>query len=72
MDMEPLKWTTEQPTAIGYYWFNGTLRFLGCINQIVQIIPLTDGRFGILGHNIILPSALIKGEWAGPIEPPEG
>jgi hypothetical protein len=64
--MAPLRWTTQKPTQAGWYWYRGQAHeeepFIVQVDRAGQF-QWPDGGFQEV--------TLAKGEWAGPIEPPE-
>lgn len=64
-----LRWTTDQPTEPGWYWWQPTYSKpeVVFIQQISDTWPLTCDRAGY--DTSAMPRV---GRWAGPIPPPEG
>lgn len=60
------RWTKETPTVAGWYWFRGPAHeadpFIVQVDEVGQF-QWPDGGFQEV--------MLAKGEWAGPIQPPE-
>jgi hypothetical protein len=61
------RWTTQKPTAAGWYWFRGESHeadpFIVLVDEAGQF-QWPDGGFQEV--------SLAKGEWAGPIPEPDG
>jgi hypothetical protein len=64
--MARLTWTKAQPTEAGWYWYRGEAHeadpFIVLVDELGQF-QWPDGGFQEV--------TFVKGEWAGPIEPPE-
>ena len=64
--MVDYRWTEGKPTAAGWYWFRGLAHevdpFIVQVDEVGQF-QWPDGGFQEV--------TLAKGEWAGPIQPPE-
>lgn len=62
-----LRWTTEKPTAPGWWW----TRMPDFPPQILEVREVAGGLMVVYG-DYLSPVEKEPGEWAGPIEPPEG
>lgn len=65
-----LTWTTDRPTAPGWYWWQGP--YSG--PEVVRLWQTGKGQSLICertGHVAGHPVPLV-GRWAGPLTPPEG
>lgn len=60
-----LTWTTKKPTKDGVYWLRDEIS--DCC-----IVLVLEGAAMVMGSNCWSPIEEFNGEWAGPIEPPEG
>ena len=64
--MVDYRWTESKPTAARWYWFRGLAHeadpFIVQVDEVGQF-QWPDGGFQEV--------TLAKGEWAGPIQPPE-
>jgi len=64
--MVDYRWTKGKPTEAGWYWFRGLAHeadpFIVQVDEVGQF-QWPDGGFQEV--------TLAKGEWAGPIQPPE-
>lgn len=64
--MANLRWTKNKPTQSGWYWYRGLVEEADPLIVLVDeagYFQWPDGGF----QEVLLT----KGEWAGPIEPPE-
>ena len=61
-----LRWTTQKPTQAGWYWYRGRSHEEEPL--IVQVDHAGQFQWPDGGFQEV---TLTKGEWAGPIEPPE-
>lgn len=75
--MSKLKWTTDKPTQVGWYWYrHDTIKSILVVGNV-------NGQIGVLASllsdpatsraNVINISILQypPGEWAGPLEAPQ-
>lgn len=65
--MTTLKWTIERPFARGWYWFRSYSREGTILMRVLGGGLYADAEDP--GKKTLDPG---DGEWAGPIEPPEG
>ncbi len=70
----PLIWTTQKPTKPGWYWYRGDAVIMPQPVQIVECFTggVSDEKLNMFIAGEPLGRALPAGEWAGPIEAPEG
>ena len=61
-----MKWTTEQPTREGWYWYRG---FEGPEPSVV-FVEDAYGAFWIDDGSVAVDELRPEVEWAGPIEVP--
>lgn len=61
-----LTWTTEKPTKPGWYWWRNN----SCFDPDILKVDVLGDKFVIHRDEDILETP--HGEWAGPLEPPEG
>jgi hypothetical protein len=64
--MARYRWTTNPPTAAGWYWFRGLVHEADPF--IVEVDSSGQFRWPDGGFQEV---QLARGEWAGPIEEPE-
>lgn len=67
----PLRWTTEKPLSSGWYWYKD-----GTASVVVSVEIGTFDSFHIewvwfTGARTQVPLASLRGEWAGPLDPPQ-
>lgn len=64
-----MKWTTEKPTAPGWYWYRSIVCEVTRYTRVVEVFPngkVSDGSLFPMDH-----VDKFNGEWAGPIPEPE-
>lgn len=54
--------TNLYPTKDGYYWF--------ATNRGIHLVRILEGAVFFLGDEFPKDPSQMKGQWAGPIEPP--
>ena len=68
-------WSTEKPTTMGLYWYREIVNSVK-IPTIVQVVSYPpEGRLleaRKLADPTIYHLRELRGEWAGPLAPPEG
>lgn len=73
MTQTALRWTTDQPTVPGWYWFkyesDGRIEMLRVINPELPYLKLWVENHPWAPHTTNVED--FEGQWAGPIEPPE-
>ena len=73
--MSDLNWTTEKPTKLGLYWYREIVNSVR-IPTIVQVVSCPHGGLDEflearkLADSTIYYLRELRGEWAGPLEPP--
>jgi hypothetical protein len=69
-----MTWTTERPTEPGWYWYKATKHLPAIIVYVYHShnnpLPGNGLLVAYVGLDEHRNSAMISGEWAGPLEPP--
>ncbi|WP_413935987.1 hypothetical protein [Nitrospira sp. BLG_1] len=65
--MDRLVWTRERPTVPGWYWYRD-------MTTVPRVVSLIQDGYGLVVYGIeeyCNRLYEVRGEWAGPIPPPE-
>lgn len=69
-----MKWITDTPTKTGFYWYRGPTSQSSSDEPyitIVKVIICAESFVAELGKEGDEDLDTYKGEWLGPLEPPE-